>query len=320
MRKPLKRNGLTLIEIIISLAILSIVIVPLGNLALTSVRIENDSEVKLKANTVSQQIIEYIKEPSVTLGNIDTVLKGGNLSLSDFNNDTIKDSLVDGSIGKTKADFLFYKTDVKGCYVRVAIDPINYSPKGVVPENEKTSIWENASFQYRIKIAKSKDVSNNLNLYDVSSATEIFKKDLNSTAASTIFNITGNGSNLSYSVYQDGLKEFSDTPQSTVGKVPTFNLQIESGSPSIIVNVENMDETRTIKLFINELIEKEPYVANYKVYSKGKVGVYTKIDKTNESFSDVKKVYKVEVKVYTYKNGIKSLLQNLTDYKYVIGN
>lgn len=320
MKIPSKKKGLTLIEIIISLAILSIVIIPLGNLALTSVRIEKDSEIKLKANTIAQQIIEYIKEPSVTLNNIDTALKVENLSLTDFNNNIIKDCLVDGSIGKTKEDFLFYKTDVKDCYVRVEVAPVNYDAKAVVPEDEESSIWENAIFQYKIKIAK--DNSNNLNLYDVSSTTEFFKKNLSDTAVTTVLNITDNGSELSYDVYQDEVLKFSDTPKDTIGKVPSFNFQIESGSPNIIVNVENVDETRTIKLFIDELIgeNKEEYTPNYKVFSKGKVGVYTKMRKKNKSFSDVKKVYKVEVKVYKYKAGDKSLLQNITDYKYVDGN
>lgn len=315
MKKSSKKKGLTLIEIIISLAILSIVVIPLGNLALTSVRIEKDSELKLKANILSQQIIEYIKEPSASLSNIDPVLKGGNLNLSDFNNDSIKNDLVDASLGENKGDFLFYKSKDKDCYVRVAMAPVNYDAKAVVPENEKTSFWENASFQYRIKIAK--DSSNNLNLYDVKGATEIFKKDLDTTAAATVLNITGNGSELSYDLYQDGVLEFIDVPQSTVGSLPDFNLQIESGTPNITVNVENLDENRTIRLFIDELVGKETYEANYKVFSKGKVGVYTKTNKEYESFSDVKKVYKVEVKIYTYKNGIKTLLQNLADYKYV---
>lgn len=315
MKKSSKKKGLTLIEIIISLAILSIVVIPLGNLALTSVRIEKDSELKLKANILSQQIIEYIKDSSVTFSNIDPVLKVSNLSLSDFNDDSIKNVLVDASLGEKKGEFLFYKSNDKDCYVRVGIAPVNYDAKAVAPKNEKTSIWEDTSFQYRIKIAK--DSQSNLNLYDVKGATEIFKKDLKATSASTVLNITGNGSGLSYDLYQDGVREFIEVSQSIVGLVPAFNLQIESGSPSITVNVENTDETKTIKLFIDELVGKEPYAANYKVFSKGKVGVYTKTNKRNESFSDVKKVYKVEVKIYTYKNGIKTLLQNLTDYKYI---
>jgi prepilin-type N-terminal cleavage/methylation domain-containing protein len=320
MEKPSKKKGVTLIEIIISLAILSIVIIPLGNLALTSAKIEKDSETKLKANAISQQIIEYIKESSVTISNINTALMDSDLSLSNFDNDSIKNILVDASKGEKKEDFLFYKSDIKDCYVRLEISPTNYDAKAVVPKNEKTSIWENASFQYRIKIAKNS--SNNLNLYDVSGEHEIIKKLLDATA-STVINITGNETDLKYKIYQAGQEVVlppADTVQNTEGTVPTFNLQIESNGPSLIVNVENEDENRAIKLFIDELIQNETYVANYKVYSKGKVGVYTKTNKKNESFSDVKKVYKVEVNVYTYKRGVKTLLQNLTDYKYIEEN
>ena len=315
MKKLSKKKGLTLIEIIISLAILSIIVIPLGNLALTSVKMEKDSEVKLRANTVAQQIIEYIKEESLSRSDIDTALKGGSLSLSELSDEAIKNILVDNSAGEVKDDYLFYKGENDDTYIRVGISPVNYKAEEVVPENDKTSIWEDASFQYMIKLAK--DSSGNLNLYDVSGAKGVFKKDLNSTAASTILNITGKESELSYNIYQDGVNEFDDTLHSIVGSIQDFNLQIESGCPNITVNVENADENRTIRLFIDELVGEEPYVANYKVFSKGKVGVYTKSNKDNESFSGVKKVYKVEVEIYTYKNGIKTLLQNLTDYKYV---
>ena len=317
MKKTSKKKGLTLIEIIISLAILSIVVIPIGNLALTSVKIEKDSEAKLKANTLAQQIIEYSTDTSVSLNNIDTALKDANLGLSDLSDDSIKNNLVDASLGEKKEDFLFYKMDFKDCYVRVGIAPLSYDAKAVVPENEKTSIWEDATFQFRIKIAK--DSSNNLNLYDVSGDHEIIKRLLDATA-STVINITGNETELKYNIFQAGQEVVlspADTVQNTQGKVPTFNFQIESGSPSVIVNVENMDKNRTIKLYIDELIANETNMANYKVFSKGKVGVYTKTNRRNESFSDVKKVYKVEVKIYTYKKGIKTLLQNLMDYKYV---
>ena len=323
MRKPLKKKGASLVEIIISLAILTIIIVPISNLALTAVKIEKDSGVKLKANALSQQITEYIKDADDgTLSAIDTTLMGSKLGLSSDVDDSIKKNLMEDETGKTKEEFKFYKTD-KDCYVKVGIDS-SYDAKAAGPKKSDTSIWKEDSFQYRIKIAREKD-TNNLNLYDVSDEPDKPKEKLKDTSP-IVLNIKNVESKISYELLQGGeLMASDDIPQITVGKELNFNLMIEENCPRIIVNIENQDKgnienqdkVNGLKLFINELAKEDSktYTQNYKVISKGKIGVYTKVD--NQTFSNVKKVCKVEVKIYTCKNGKANLLQNLTNYKYI---
>ena len=316
MRKPLKKKGASLVEIIISLAILTIVIVPISNLALTAVKLEKDSGVKLKANVLSQQIIEYIKDAdNGTLSTSDT----DKLGLSSFEDESILKILMKDEHVESKEDFKFYETKGGGYYVKIAVNPSNYNAEKVIPENLNTSIWKDVRFQYRIKIAKEKD-TNNLKLYEVSDETDKFKENLEEKSP-IVLNIENVGSKISYELLQDGEQMASDDiPQITVGKELNFNLMIEENCPSIIVNIENQDEDNNLKLFINELAKEnnKKYTPNYKVISKGKVGVYKKVN--NQTFSNAKKVRKVEVKIYTCKNGKANLLQNLTNYKYIDQN
>lgn len=61
MKKRSKKKGLTLMEVLISLAIMSILIVPTSNLIISSVKMNKDSEDKQKAVTIAQQLVEEIK-------------------------------------------------------------------------------------------------------------------------------------------------------------------------------------------------------------------------------------------------------------------
>ncbi len=61
MRKIFNNNGLTLIEIIITLAVLGVVITPLMSMFITSQKINNESEMKYNAIQLAQKYMEGIK-------------------------------------------------------------------------------------------------------------------------------------------------------------------------------------------------------------------------------------------------------------------
>lgn len=74
MKRKKITKGLTLIEILISLAILSIILIPISNMIAASVNLNTSGESKQKAVTISQQTIEELKalneiRTSTTLGN-----------------------------------------------------------------------------------------------------------------------------------------------------------------------------------------------------------------------------------------------------------
>lgn len=61
MRKINNNKGFTLIEILLSMTILSIIIVPLSTFFLTSQKISKDSEINFEAMTIAQNYFEKIK-------------------------------------------------------------------------------------------------------------------------------------------------------------------------------------------------------------------------------------------------------------------
>lgn len=69
-----KNKGFTLMEIVISIALLSIVIIPFSNLVLNSFMITNDAEIKQQATNIAQKYVEKIKSDSTI--NFDNVSEG----------------------------------------------------------------------------------------------------------------------------------------------------------------------------------------------------------------------------------------------------
>ncbi len=64
MKKKLNNKGLTLIEIIITLAILGVVVTPLMSMFVTSQRINRESEIKYRAIQLAQKYMEDVKSES----------------------------------------------------------------------------------------------------------------------------------------------------------------------------------------------------------------------------------------------------------------
>lgn len=71
MKKLLNNKGLTLVEIIITLSVLGIVIVPLMSMFITSQKINNESDMKYHAIQLAQEHIESIKAMEPTLDTVE---------------------------------------------------------------------------------------------------------------------------------------------------------------------------------------------------------------------------------------------------------
>jgi prepilin-type N-terminal cleavage/methylation domain-containing protein len=66
MRIKKKKRGVTLIELIISMAILSIIIAPIGSMVITSAKINKSSENRQKGTYNGQRVLEQIKNIQAT--------------------------------------------------------------------------------------------------------------------------------------------------------------------------------------------------------------------------------------------------------------
>lgn len=83
MLKILKSNkGLTLIELIVSIAILGIIIIPLSSYFINSIRINKIAQYRLEANHIAQQMMEEIKSQRTV---IQTVYEGTEINEGDYN-------------------------------------------------------------------------------------------------------------------------------------------------------------------------------------------------------------------------------------------
>ncbi|MFZ5966249.1 MAG: PulJ/GspJ family protein [Bacillota bacterium] len=82
------KKGLTLIEVIVSIAILSIIVAPLGNLFVTTIRNNAMSERQLRANQTAKTIIEQVA------GNIDYYIGSTPLPFTD-NGVTFNTSIIE---------------------------------------------------------------------------------------------------------------------------------------------------------------------------------------------------------------------------------
>jgi len=69
-----KNKGFTLMEVVISIALLSIVVIPFSNLVLNSFLITNDAKIKQQATNIAQKYMEKIKSDSTI--NFDNISDG----------------------------------------------------------------------------------------------------------------------------------------------------------------------------------------------------------------------------------------------------
>lgn len=100
MKKIKNQNGLTLLEVIISLAIVSIMVVPVGNMLRMSISTNKKNDVKQHATLLGQEIIEEID----VLNNMDkNRLKFSNIELKakDFNSNSNLEYYIN-DYGKSK--------------------------------------------------------------------------------------------------------------------------------------------------------------------------------------------------------------------------
>lgn len=83
-KKVNKRKGITLIEVIISVALIAILLIPLTNLVMTSIKKNKQSENKQEATNLGQKVIEELKaQDSIQLHDFDSSTNKGKYTTLD---------------------------------------------------------------------------------------------------------------------------------------------------------------------------------------------------------------------------------------------
>ena len=102
LQKRMKKPGLTLIEVIISVALLAILSIPIFITVNTSVKLSQKTELSQQATVVGQRVLEYLRSVNhITLSD-STVLNSVGLELA-FSKDSESNMFV--AHGKTKQEF-----------------------------------------------------------------------------------------------------------------------------------------------------------------------------------------------------------------------
>ena len=105
-KKVNKKKGITLIEVIISVALIAILLIPLTNLVMTSIKKNKSAENKQEATNLGQKVVEELKaQDSIQLHDFDSSTnKGKYTTLDGFEMTVEKVSDPDPSVEKWKIE------------------------------------------------------------------------------------------------------------------------------------------------------------------------------------------------------------------------
>lgn len=285
MKKYNKSKGLTLIEIIISLAILAILLVPISNLVIASTKINKDGENKQKAVTIAEQMIEEIK------------------ALPDLQN------------GKTLTNGLILNSDTNPSNQNGFVGSVTNLPGGfdasitIKPQvNLKINTGKNNTLAYDadINIGGTKS---NLNILDINSDTtdysitidnmKIINNDTHILIGKKYIDVDGH----------EQFQQFKDIvfPSSAGRKVrilltSSTDLSNSDGTKNdFTANVLN-NSTNTISLYFQA--NQNAKFNTYAIFNEG--GVVRKYTNINENFtpSNTSRAYEVDITINKNSNKI----------------
>ncbi|GFZ32512.1 hypothetical protein CSC2_30380 [Clostridium zeae] len=283
--KSKKKKGMTLLEVIISIAIIGIMIVPIGNMILTSVKINKNGEDKQQAVYLSQQVLDGLKSigsfenATIVLNNdssnpllINALGTAGSLNLGDYR--------VDVTINRKNQDVSYNNNDTSTSYdekVEVSRDDDNrtFTLDGTVKtiSNNKNDLY----------ITVNSSVSGGVTQYNLT---------FNNTTTNNIFTITKNTFTNKINV------KFSDLYESG----SNFNIHVTNGLTSelkvyVTVPIDRVfreDNSRTIKYSsVNE---------------GGLVSFYNASEGNADTFS---KNYDAKVEIFKHNDLIYSVNSNI---------
>ncbi|MGK0469355.1 prepilin-type N-terminal cleavage/methylation domain-containing protein [Clostridium sp.] len=323
-----KKKGLTLIEVIISLAILGIIITPILSMTLTSVKISESSEEKILATNLAQQCTEYIKSADTSMPNFQTIMKTqlGLIKLVDANtsdNENLAKINVILNGDPEILDYYLYNGENKQKYK-------NFLTKIAYHIDEETIINEdsdNSNYDMIITV----DTDNKISIMDNKSNLIASSVDMAFSEGNPrpVIKIINNESNVECSVKQGNLNlgvEIGKDPNAT-GKVKIIFKS--TNNVNVDINAENMEsvDSEDIKPTYGNLDLKvlKTSDSNYDYTVVENHG--TNSDYINEQYEifDINKqdpnklmkkyIVNIEVWYYDSRSNTKFLMQQVKTYK-----
>lgn len=316
-----KNKGLTLIEVIITLAILGIIIAPILSMTLTTVKTSKKSEDKIFATSLAQQCTEYIKSEDISVDGfqdmMESQLKLKKLSaatVSDNENLTKIKSMLNGD--PEIQDYYLYNGEDKQKYKNI-ITKITYNIENESPINEYS---DNSEYDMIITVDDNDKIliMNTSNNVIASSGNKAFNNN-----GSSMIEIINTASGIECNVKQGKIDLLSSVKVSRKSSDAGNVKLIFKSSNNIKVDIyaENVKSSNG-KLFLKILkTSNSKYdstiIENDGVNSDNIIEQYEIFDVNKKDPNKLMKKYLVNIEVWHYdiRSNTKVLMQQVKTYK-----
>lgn len=277
MKKFQKKRGITIIEIIISVAVLGIVIVPIGSAVITSTKINKDAEISQKATYITQKTLENTKFlKSDRINDLFTKMKD-NLSLVEKAGTTEESTIKEGTFyfdnngNSSTLDDSYYLAKVKLSSVDHSI-----GKSGELKINNGIDIKDQANLDGYIDGSST--------FYNINSENITIKMDYNSSGSGYVLTVDGTGytKNIGSSTTED------------LNFTVNVNKSFPVDSGSIKISIENITN-QTLNVYLYNDVKADCTI-NSKYGMVNQFSNYT----TNSTYSGVSNSVKVEIETYIY--------------------
>ncbi|MBB6632128.1 type IV pilus modification PilV family protein [Clostridium algidicarnis] len=266
------KKAMTLIEVLISLAILSIIMIPIFTMSISAVKINKQAEVKQKAMLLAQQVTERIKAvPEESFYEIDSFFKEDDIKIS-------KEDEVD------KIETFLVSGNIEGYKVEGRIEPdSNYKFQESTKSNEikvDTSIFIESSNNIKVDEDILKGSSKEINLAVDGSIVTISYEDNNKINKplknNSLALYLGKDIKETYTINvsnktMDPFKVYCYKDKDTKGEYKINNIEgtVAHYDNMIISKDINQGKSRIYKIYIKVSKGKSSYdIATYKVVEK----------------------------------------------------
>ncbi|MGV8983343.1 prepilin-type N-terminal cleavage/methylation domain-containing protein [Clostridium sp.] len=325
-----KNKGLTLLEVIISLAILGIIIGPILTMTLTTVKISKKSEDKIFATNLAQRCTEYIKSEDISQVGFSAMMESqlklkklSEASTSD-NENLIEIRNIFNGDPKIQDYYLYVGSDNQK--YRNIISKISYKIDTEIPITEYSDI---SNYNMIITV----DSDNKISIMDNKSILIAFSGDnvFSEGNPRPIIDIINNANNIECSVKQGNVDLLSNV---IIGKNPnaTGNVKIifkSTNNINVDINTENIESSdskdkqppngnlylkvlKTIDSNYNYTVVENDGTNSENISEQYEIFDITKIDPNK-----LMKKYLVNIEIWYYdsRSNTKTLMQQVKTYK-----
>ncbi|MBW9155237.1 type IV pilus modification PilV family protein [Clostridium tagluense] len=310
-----KNKGLTLIEVIISLAILGIIIAPILSMTLTTVKISKSSEDKIFATSLAQQCTEYIKSEDISL------LEFSKIGLVENNDNELKKLIKNDN--ENISEFNLYTLSEKSQYKNI-VAKIKYDIKtsaGSI-ENEYSDI---SDYDVIINVENNNNVSirdNQGTTGTILEPSKIDKFQAQSSLKNPVIQIKNTVGSIYCSISQDGSNVSYDNVEIKKNKGSGNVKFILKGESNITLDVIAINEVSTNDILTLDFLKTKDCKYSYSMSSGNSNKIksnYEVFDSSKKEFNTLIKNYLVEIEIWNYdsKNNTKTLLQKVKTYKVI---